>query len=205
MKNRYILIAAQAISTLFTPFYLPTEATVVLMTFSYLNSVSMTLKLALILIVYLMTVLFPRIIIYLYRKYHGWSNHQMSRRERRYVPYIISIVCFSLLLLLLELLHMPHFISAIIAAALLIQIICAIINNWIKVSTHAAASAGIVSMLFAFSLIFNFDATNWIALSTLLCGCVCSARMILRQHTYHELLLGVITGIISGYAAVLLV
>lgn len=204
MNNRYILLAARTVSVLFTPFYLPTIAFIVLLTFSYLRALAPAYKVAMVIMVYLLTVLFPRIMIYAYRRLNGWTKPQMSQRERRYVPYAISIVCYSALLFTMESFHMPHFTSAIVAAALLIQVVCAVVNNWLKVSTHAAASGGVIGMLFAFSIIFNFNAINWLAFCVLLCGCVCTARMILRQHTYTEVLLGVFIGIISGCGAVII-
>lgn len=203
MNNRYILLAARIISVLFTPFYLPTIAFIVLLMFSYLKTLTPGYKIAMIVLVYLFTVVFPRIMIYIYRRINGWTQHQMSRRERRYVPYTISIICYSALLFIMETFHMPHFTSAIVAAALLIQVICAVVNNWIKVSTHAAASGGVIGMLFAFSIIFNFNAINGLALCVFLCGCVCTARMILRQHTYTEIFFGVLIGIASGCGAVI--
>lgn len=203
MNNRYILLAADLVSWIFTPFYMPTIAFIVLLMFSYLKALTPGYKIAMILLVYLFTVLFPRIMIYIYRRINGWTKHQMSRRERRYVPYTISIICYSALLFIMETFHMPHFTSAIVAAALLIQVICAVVNNWIKISTHAAASGGVIGMLFAFSIIFNFNAINWLALCILLCGCVCTARMILRQHTYKEIIFGVLIGIASGCGAVI--
>lgn len=204
MPNRHIINIAQLISLLFTPFYLPTVAFVVLLMFSYLHALPLSYKLAIICVVYLFTVIIPRIMIYAYRKFNGWTRHQLSMRERRYIPYVISIICYSTLLCLMEQLHLPHFTLSIVAASLFIQIICAVVNNWVKVSVHAAASGGVIGMLFAFSMIFHFDATYWIALCIMLCGCVCSARMLLRQHTYHELLFGVIIGLISGWGAVVI-
>ena len=203
MNNRYILLAARLISVLFTPFYLPTVAFIVLLMFSYLKALPVSYKCAMVGFVYIFTVLLPRMLIYIYRRVNGWTQHQMSRRERRYVPYTISIVCYSALLIIMESLHLPHFTSAIVAAALLIQVICAFVNNWLKVSTHAAASGGVIGMLFAFSIIFNFNAVNWLALCVFLCGCVCTARMLLRQPTYSELLFGVLIGIASGCGAVI--
>lgn len=205
MNNRYIILSAQIISTLFTPFYMPTVAFVVLLMFSYLSQLGFAQKCYMVLMVYIFTVLLPRIVIYFYRKHMGMSKLQLSQRANRYVPYIISIMSYTLLLSIMKLLHLPHFCVPIVAAALLIQITCAIVNNWIKVSTHAASSGGVIGMLFAFSIIFNFNAVYWIALCVFLCGCVCSARMVLRQHTYRELFFGVLIGIFSGWMSVILI
>lgn len=204
MNNRYIVLSAKIISTLFTPFYMPTVTFVVLLTFSYLQKLSFAEKFNMVAIVYIFTVLFPRIIIYFYRKNYGLSSKELSTRTQRYAPYIISIGCYSLLLLLMNVLNFPHFTTPIVGAALALQIICAFINNWIKVSTHAASSGGVIGMLFAFSIIFNFNAIWWIALCILLCGCVCSARMVLREHTYRELLVGVLVGVFCGWMSVII-
>lgn len=205
MNNRYIVLSAQIISTLFTPFYMPTVAFVVILMFSYLSQLSFAQKFYMVFMVYLFTMLLPRTIIYFYRKYNGWSRHQLSMRTRRYIPYAISIVCYILLLTIMRTLHLPHFTVPVVASALILQITCAIVNNWIKVSTHAAASGGVIGMLFAFSIVFDFNAVWWIILAIFLCGCVCSARMVLRQHTYHELLAGVVIGIISGWMSVVVI
>lgn len=205
MNNRYIILSAQIISTLFTPFYMPTVAFVVLLTFSYLRQLAIGEKIYMVTLIYMFTVLFPRVIIYFYRKHNGWSREQLSKRSNRYAPYLISIVCYSTLLIIMSAIHMPRFTMSIVAASLLIQFVCATINNWMKVSFHAASSGGVIGMLFAFSLIFNFNAVWWIALCIFLCGCVCAARMTLRQHTYKELLVGVVVGILSGWMTVILI
>ena len=74
-----------------------------------------------------------------------------------------------------------------------------------KISTHAAASGGVIGALMAFSFIFAFDPTNWLCLATILCGMACSARLILRQHTYAEIGWGVVVGILSGFISVLII
>lgn len=202
LRNKYALITARTISWLFHPFYLPTVAVTLLLIFSYLNQLPNAYRFALAGIVILFTWVFPLIAIRLYRTVNGWTSHQMSLRERRFVPYIINIACYGSLYGLMALFHMPRFLSTVIMSGLLIQIVCALINLGIKISTHAAASGGVIGMLMAFSLVFHFDATVWICWSILLSGAVCSSRMILKMHNYSELLFGVIVGFFCGWAIV---
>ena len=133
LKNKYALLTAKTISWLFNPFYLPTVAVTLLMIFSYLNQIDLRYRLAFGGIVVLFTWVFPLTAIYLYRSVNGWTSHQMSRRERRFVPYIVNIVCYSALYGLMELFGIPNFIATVIMSALLIQIVCAVTNVWIKV------------------------------------------------------------------------
>lgn len=201
----WLVLTAQVVSLTFSPFYLSVMAFVALFMFSYLNLLPLITKLVLTLIVYFFTVLLPHISIYLYRKLNGWTRHQLGKRERRYVPYLLSIISHAALLYLLYKLHMPRFTLGVITGALSIQIFCALANSCIKVSTHAAASGGVIGALMAFSILFSFDPTGWLCLTVLLCGMVCTARLILRQHTLAEVGWGVAIGVASGFACILFI
>lgn len=201
----WLVLTARTISLVFSPFYLPVTSFILLFTFSYLNLLPPITKLILTGIVYLFTILLPHFCIMLYRQINGWTSHQMSQRERRFVPYLVSIISYTSLLYLLIQLHIPHFALGIVVGALAIQIICSLVNSRMKVSTHAAASGGLIGALIAFSFIFSFDPTFWLCLSILLCGMVCSARLILRQHTFAELGWGVFIGIVCGFCGILFV
>lgn len=201
--NKYLILTAQVVSIIFTPWYLPLLGFVLLLTFSYLNVLPWTLKLMMIGLVYLFTVLLPYWSVFAYRRVNGWTRHEMSQKERRIIPYVLSIVCYTALLYIMQAFHMPTFTMAVIAGALAIQIVCALINLWVKVSTHAAATGGIIGALMAFSLVFAFDPTGWLCLTILVCGVVCTSRMVLRQHTLGELGLGVLVGVLCGWSAVI--
>ncbi|MCQ2266349.1 MAG: hypothetical protein MJZ40_01390 [Bacteroidaceae bacterium] len=200
--NKYLILAAQIVSIIFTPWYLPLLGFVLLLTFSYLNVLPWQFKLMMIGLVYLFTVLMPYWSVYVYRRVNGWTRHEMSQKERRIVPYVLSIMCYAALLYIMQTFHMPSFTIAVIAGALAVQIACALVNLWIKVSTHAAAIGGILGSLMAFSLVFAFDPTRWLCLTILVAGVVCTSRMILRQHTLTELGLGLLIGVMCGWGAV---
>lgn len=205
IDSRMLILAAHFVSMLYAPFYLPVVAFMVLFIFSYLNLLPLQTKIVLTLIVYFFTILLPHFTIYLYRKFNGWTRHQMSKRERRFVPYILSIISYGALLYLLYNIHMPRFAMGVVGGALVIQIVCALVNSRIKISTHAAASGGVIGALMAFSFIFAFNPIGWLCLAILLCGMVSTARLILRQHTYAEIGWGVIVGIVSGFVSILLI
>lgn len=205
VDSRVLILVAHFVSMLYAPFYLPVVAFIVLFLFSYLNLLPLQTKIVLTLIVYFFTILLPHFTIYLYRKLNGWTRHQMSKRERRFVPYILSIISYGALLYLLYNIHMPRFAMGVVGGALVIQVVCALVNSRIKISTHAAASGGVIGALMAFSFIFAFNPTGWLCLAILLCGMVSTARLILRQHTYAEIGWGVAVGIVSGFVSILLI
>lgn len=203
MTNRFILITAQVISVIFSPFYLPVLAVAVLICFSYLRYLPWSFSAHVLLLIYVFTVLLPRIGIFTYRKINGWTRHQLSRRERRIVPYILSITSYAALFYLMGQLRMPRFMLSIVAGALVVQVVCALVNPLFKVSTHAAASGGLTGAIMAFSFLLNVELTTMLCLSVLLSGVVCTARLVLRQHSLGELFLGVVVGWLSAFFAIL--
>lgn len=205
MNNRYLILTAQVVSLIFSPFYLPVVAFIVLLFFSYMSYTPWTYNLRIIGMAYVFTVLLPRLGIYVYRRLNGWTRHQLSRSERRVVPYAISIACYAVLLYLMNSLRMPRFTLGIVAGALAIQIVCAIVNPWLKVSTHAAASGGVVGAVLAFAVMLGFDPTGALCFAILLSGVVCTARLLLRQHTLTELGVGVLIGIVCAFFFILFV
>ena len=154
---KHVILAARIVSMIFTPFYLPFMGMVILFVFSYLSLFPWAYKLQVLTMVYLFTILLPTLMIHLYRRYQGWNLTELGRRERRMVPYVISIICYLTCVYVMRQMHMPHFMSNVVVAALLVQIVCALINVVWKVSTHTAAIGGVGGALFAFSAYLMFN------------------------------------------------
>lgn len=202
-REKQIILTARIISMLFTPFYLPILGLIALFAFSYLSMFPLTYKLQVLLLTYLFTILLPTLLIHLYRRYQGWNLIELGHRERRMVPYIISIVCYFTCIYVMERLHMPHFMSSIVVAALLVQICCALINVWWKISTHTAAIGGVGGALFAFAYYLGFNPVWWICLVFIVAGILGTSRMILRQHTLAQVVTGFWTGAVCAAVAIL--
>ena len=170
-------------SLVFTPFYLPIVGLIALFTFSYLSIMPWQYKLSVVFMVYLFTILFPTLLIHVYRRYQGWTPLEMGKKER--------------------LLRIPQFMANILVAALMIQIVCAVINVWWKISTHTAAIGGFAGALVAFSILFAFNPIWWFCLVILIAGLVGSSRMILRQHTLTQVVVGFLVGVVLGFWMIL--
>ena len=194
---------ARVLSLLFTPFYLPVIVLSVLFTFSYLSLLPWLYKIEVVALVYFFTVLMPTFMIYIYRKCQRWSLIELGRRERRAVPYLISIVCYFSCIYLMQRLYIPRFMGSIVVAALIVQIVCAIINNWWKISTHTAAIGGVGGALLAFAEIFGYNPIGWLCVIILVAGLLGSSRMILRQHSLQQVLAGFGVGLVCAWATIL--
>ena len=198
MKEKNIILAARIISMIFTPFYLPLVGLVALFLFSYMSLLPLAYKLPMLLTVYISTILMPSLLIHLYRRFQGWTSKELGRKERRIVPYLISILCYFGCFFLMEYRNTPRVISIILVAALVIQMVCALINVWWKISTHTAAIGGVAGGLVVYSIAFSFNPIWWLAFVILLAGMVGTARMILRQHTLAQVVTGFLVGVVCA-------
>ena len=203
MEEKNILLMARILSMICTPFYLPITGLAALFLFSYMSLLPWQFKLIVLVMAYLFTILLPTVLIHIYRRYQGWTSRELGAKERRMVPYAISILCYFICFYAMNLFNMPTFMSRILVAALLIQVVCALINVWWKISTHTAAMGGLAGALAAFSLLFDFNPVWWLCLIVGLSGMVGSARIILKQHNQAQVYAGFAVGLIGAFFAIL--
>lgn len=203
MREKQIILAAKVLSVVFTPFYLPLLGLVSLLTLTYLSLLPLTYKLFLLFTFWMFTVFVPTMLIRLYRRYQGWSLFELASRERRVIPYVISIVSYLLCYYIMVAAHVPHFLGTILIASLVIQVVCALVNLFVKISTHTAAIGGVTGALLAFSLIFGFNPVWWLCVVLLISGLLGTCRMILRQHSLHQVVIGYLVGVVCAFVAVL--
>ncbi len=205
MKARKILMLARAVSLIASPFYLPLVALLALFVFSYLSLMPKVYQLSVLAVVYVFTIFLPTRIIRFYHRYHGWTLFELGAREKRMIPYIVSILCYFFCYYVMTFNHVPHIMGSIVVTALATQVTCAVINMWWKISVHMAAIGAMSGILVVFAPRFSFNPVWWLCVLFLLAGMVGSARMILRQHNLHQIYGGFIVGFLVGVVTVILV
>ncbi len=203
MSEKRLFALARAVSIIASPFYLSLVGMILLFWFSYLSLLPWRYKLFVVVVVYLFTILFPTLLIRLYSHNHGWQLFELVQKERRVVPYIISLVSYVACYFLLTALHVPHVICSILVIGILLLLVCAFINVWWKISTHAAAIGAVSGSIVVFSLLFGFYLLWWLCAALIVSGCVCSARLVLRLHTLPQVLVGYAVGFATAIVAVL--
>lgn len=203
MKEKNIVLTAKILSAIFSPFYLPVVGLIALFIFSYLSLLPWFAKLYIFCIVITFTILLPTTLIRIYRRWNGWAIAELSAKEKRMVPYIISIACYLLCYYILTIRHIPYSIGCIVMASLMIQVVCAIINKWWKISTHTAAIGGVTGAVLAFAEIFAFNPIWWLCIILLVAGMVGTSRIILRQHTLSQVIAGFFVGIACSMISIL--
>ncbi len=202
--HRGVIVAARLLSYVFRPYWFPVMGFVALFLFTYLRLLPLSYKATVVAMVYVFTVLLPRLCVFAWRRFCGLSAIQLRKREQRAVPYSLFIVSYGACLYMLVHLHMPYYMCGIVLSALLVQLVCIFINVWWKISVHAAGAGALVGALMAYSILFMFNPVWWLCLMILLSGAVGSARMLLRQHSLWQVLAGTLVGVACGFSGILL-
>ncbi|MCR4613190.1 MAG: hypothetical protein K5778_04235 [Bacteroidaceae bacterium] len=197
MEKRIIQIA-RVVSALFMPFYAPTWAFLWLLFFSYLRLLPMGYKLLVLGIVVTFTVLIPMASIYVFRRLNRWSRWQLSHRQHRHMPYVLSLMSYGTCLLLLLQMNTATFFRCVITAAIAAQILAMLINLRWKISTHMVGMGGLVGLLIAFSHIFYYNPLWPTCGLLILAGLLGTSRMILRQHSLAQVLVGFLVGFVCA-------
>ncbi len=197
--------AARIISAIFTPFMAPLVAFMMLFSVSYLRILPIGYKLTVLSMVASFTVVLPMLGIFMFHKVNGWGIHELGKREKRFLPYGLTIMSYVACLLTMYRVHLPRYMSGIITATLICMLLCTAINLKWKISTHMASCGIIIGGLLSHSLIFQFNPTGWLCLFTLLAGMLGSARIIVKQHTLNEVAAGFFVGLFCGIIGILFI
>lgn len=198
VADRSLIRTARVISAIFTPFSIPFLAFLILFLFSYLRIMPIQYKLIVLGVVYCFTILMPTLTIFLFRKINGFSPEDLGERKRRFMPFLLTITSYVFCLVMMHRLNIPWYMTGIILAALIMMVICIVVNLKWKLSEHMAGIGTIVGGLVSFSALFGYNPVWWLCLFILIAGVLGTARIILQHHTLGEVLVGFAVGLICS-------
>lgn len=198
VADRSLIRTARVISAIFMPFSIPFLAFLILFLFSYLRIMPIQYKLIVLGVVYCFTILMPTLTIFLFRKINGFSPEDLGERKRRFMPFLLTITSYVFCLVMMHRLNVPWYMTGIILAALIMMVICIVVNLKWKLSEHMAGVGAIVGGLVSFSALFGYNPVWWLCLFILIAGVLGTARIILQHHTLGEVLVGFAVGLICS-------
>ena len=198
VADRSLIRTARVISAIFSPFSIPFLAFLILFLFSYLRIMPIQYKLIVLGVVYCFTILMPTLTIFLFRKINGFSPEDLGERKRRFMPFLLTITSYVFCLVMMHRLNIPWYMTGIILAALIMMVICIVVNLKWKLSEHMAGVGAIVGGLVSFSALFGYNPVWWLCLFILIAGVLGTARIILQHHTLGEVLVGFAVGLICS-------
>lgn len=201
MKENDVTQLSKVVSAAASPLYMPVIGLLALFTFSYLSLLNWQVKLYILIHVVLFTIMLPTTLIRIYCRYRGWNKEDLKEdKQKQTIPFVITMANYFWCYYCLSVNHVPYTIRCILVAAMMVLIICALIQRRWHISTHTAAMGALTGAVVAFAEVFSFNPTWWLCLILLLAGMVGSSRMQLQGHTLGQ----VVGGYFIGMACALL-
>lgn len=170
------------------------------------------------LIIIVMTTVTLPVVAVLLMKMLGWINSfQMDTRQERIGPYIASgIMYLTLYLHVIRTDVFPDSLRVAVLGSLIGIWACFFLNNFFKISAHAAGMGGFVMLAVLTKIRFGYDQAqigipghinlvlpfDYIVYGVILiAGVVCTSRLILKTHDLREIYLGFALGLVSMITA----
>ena len=150
------------------------------------------------LVIFLITYVFPLFILYLLKKFKMVVSYQMDTIEERKFPTLLFItITFitgnwlykSSVVDILSIFYFGYGIALLISYVLL--------HLEIKISLHAIAVSGLVGFAIYYSYFFQINMLFLIAPLFVLSGLIVTSRLKLKAHKFSEVLYGYSIGMLS--------
>ncbi len=197
---------ASIISTVMSPLLVPTYGVWFILHTTVLSLASTSARYSVTGVVWLITCLFPALVIAALWKGGMISEPGLNKRADRTIPYAIAMISYIAAGFYIWRAHAPGWMLAFIGGGLLATTVSMAVNRWWKISAHMAAAGGLLGVAIAIA-VSRFAVMNmvwWIVGIALLCGSVGSARLILRRHTLAQELAGFANGFLCVFISMYL-
>ena len=191
--------SAKVVSAVFTPFSIPLVAFAILFLFSYLRIMPLQYKLVVLGVVCSFTILLPTFAIFIFRRINGLAPGEVvAERKRRFIPFLLTITSYIFCFALMNRMSIPWYMNGIILAALIMMIICVLLNLKWKISEHMAGAGAVIGGLLAFSALFGYNPVWWLCVFIVVAGILGTARIVLGHHTNGEVMGGFLVGLLCS-------
>lgn len=187
---------ARIISTVFSPFLVPTYAILMALWLSILFVVPDSTKLTVAGVTFLLTAVLPMLLIVALYRVKAVNSIGLAERAERLVPYLCAVVCYSFLAVYLNSVHSPIWLTMFAVGGGLAVLVTLVINRWWKISAHAAAMGGFTAFIYLLyhSQLLIFGGMPMLYAAVIITGLVGTSRVALGLHTPMQIIAGAANG-----------
>jgi nitrate reductase NapE component len=207
-QSSIVRIVASFFSYLFHPIFIPVYV-VWFLTFvhpSYFSGFSIAAKKQTLLIVFINMVAFPLLSVALLKGVGFIQSIFLRTQKDRIIPYIAcGIFFFWGYLVFRNQPHYPTIITAFILGVFLASSAALICNIYFKISMHAIGVGGLLG-IFLVIMKSNTMLMTWpLCIALLITGIVCTARLLISDHSNKEIYGGLVVGVLGQLIASMVV
>ncbi len=207
--NNFLKIPAKIISYLFHPLFIPTYIFFWLLARFPVEFAGITPEALFFrkINVFWMTAFFPAFSIFLLWRLKFIDNIFLRTQKERIIPYIIVMFFYWWMWYLSrEWNDQPTALKFFYFGIFIATVPALILNNFFKISMHAMGMGGALVCVLLTCYIYQTNMGLDIAVATIAAGMVCTARLLLGDHSNKEIYSGLLIGAVCqliGYAVAL--
>jgi hypothetical protein len=186
--------------------FMPLYAIIILINFNpYINqSVSIPLQKIIYSIVFVFTILLPLLTALALKRLKIVESIYMRKTQERRWPFALTILWYYLCFEILLKLNLPASFYLMMIGAIVVIAIALLITFFWKISVHMLGIGGLLGATIAISFRFQLDLTFIIVGAVLVAGLIGYARLKTKSHSYKQVYIGFIIGVITEFFAVFL-
>ena len=203
-KNILLRFFSKLLSYIFHPLFIPTYFFMYLMLhfpYEFAGITEWQLKMRFFGVFWL-TAFFPAFAVFLLWRLKFSDSIFLRTQKERIVPYIITMFFYWWMYYLSRnFTDQPQALKFFFMGVFIASVIGLISNSFFKISMHALGVGGFAAAILLTS--FYYEVANGIAVSIalLIAGLVCTARLIVSDHTVKEIYTGLFAGVLAQVIA----
>lgn len=187
---------SRILSCILHPLFIPTLATIVLISQPYLYTVVLpdTLKWWFLSVVVIFTLILPFAGVLILEKLTILSTVEMKERSERTIPLLLSGMSYMALLFIIRPAGIPPLLMYVLYSATFTLLAGLLINLAFKISLHTLGWSGITCTFTCLSLQTGLSLISWIIGAIVLAGLAGYARLKQDAHNQTQVYLGYVVG-----------
>lgn len=188
--------AMQFIYDIFNPFLVLTYSTLLVFELSILALTNPGAVRSFVFVVFGATCLFPVVGILLLRLLKVIRSVTLFSRRERIFPYLLAMIGIGAIIFIFYSKNAPQWMLDIYIGAVVTVFLNFLVNFYIKISNHASALAGALSIFFAIHRdgLPHFDLIWWVIGTVILAGIIGALAIIIGRHSVRDVFIGYATG-----------
>ncbi len=191
------------ISSIFQPLLMPIYSVALLFVYTHFKYIYATQFFSIIIPTTLFTFLVPGFLIYLMFRLKVISDLSLLKREDRFAPYAITMLCFGFLIYHFYTSGLPLWFLMMLVAPIITMILASIITLWWKISAHMFGVASLLGGVMSICYFVEQSNPYWLfMLLFVISGMVGVSRLILRRHTPNQVYAGFLLGFVVSFSCV---
>jgi hypothetical protein len=187
---------ARLLSIIFHPLFIPFYMLVILLNVNVFFAMMIPVKIKLILsgLVFLMTIIFPLLFVFLLYKLKLVKSFYLESREERIYPLLILAIFYYFTYYILKSFPISFIFSYYMLGSTFLTILALIISFYRKISLHMIGIGGMLGLLMGLSMNLGLNMTWFVIAAIILGGFLGFARIQSNSHKPSDIYAGFLVG-----------